>query len=223
MREYTVNRTTVDVPLAGTVSGTPWADAVAFRIDEFSWHDGGPKPLTTGRALYDDRAIYLQYHAEDTDIAASVTELNGPTYRDSSVEFFADPTPDDDSRYFNFEPNCCGQFKLAWQERDWEARGIGRDLVSSDVAATVDVETSVPGPTKDPHPDDEEWWLAAALPFDALEALTGVTLAPTSGTEWRGNFYRSGVPTAQKATWNPIEKPEPDYHSPEYFGRIRFE
>lgn len=223
MKSYTIVRAPDDVPLGGAIADTPWNAAHEFRIDEFSWHESGPKPLTTGRALYDDRAVYLQYHVEDRDITAEVTDLNGPTYRDSSVEFFADPNPEDDSMYFNFEPNCCGQFKLAWQERDWEERGIGRDLVSPEVADRIDVETSVPGPTKESHPDDEEWWLAAAIPFDVLSELTGLEIGPTEGTEWRGNFYRSGVQSeSQKATWNPIEKPEPDYHSPEFFGELRF-
>jgi len=49
-------------------------------------------------------------------------------YADSSVEFFADPT-DGDEMYFNFEANCCGQFKLAWQAIGWRERGIGRTLM----------------------------------------------------------------------------------------------
>lgn len=113
-KEYTIVRARSDVPLGDAVDGTPWEEVTAFRIDEFSWHEGGSKPLTTGRALYDDEAVYLQFFVEDHEITAEVTELNGPTFQDSSVEFFADPTPDDDSNsmYFNFEPNCCEQFKL---------------------------------------------------------------------------------------------------------------
>lgn len=203
----------------------PWEEVTAFRIDEFSWHEGGSKPLTTGRALYDDEAVYLQFFVEDHEITAEVTELNGPTFQDSSVEFFADPTSDDDSNsmYFNFEPNCCGQFKLAWQERDWQEQGIGRDLISAELASRIDVRTPIPGPTTEASATDDGWWLAAAIPFDVLSELTGRKIAPTSGMEWRGNFYRSGVPDSQKATWNPIELPEPVYHSPEFFGRLRFE
>ncbi|WP_121741495.1 carbohydrate-binding family 9-like protein [Natronorubrum halophilum] len=224
MKQYTIARARSTVPLGDAVDGTPWEEATVFRIDEFSWHEGGPKPLTTGRVCYDDEAIYLQFSVEDREITASVTALNGPTFEDSSVEFFADPTPDEDSRYFNFEPNCCGQFKVAWQEAGWQERGIDRDLISPELADRISIRTSVPGPTTDGESDADGWWLAAAIPFDVLSELTGREIAPTAGTEWRGNFYRSGVATdSQKATWNPIEKPAPDYHSPEYFGRLRFE
>ncbi|WP_049895526.1 carbohydrate-binding family 9-like protein [Halopiger xanaduensis] len=225
MKTYTIARATDDVPLTGAIEGTVWEDVPAVDLEEFTWHDGGsdPKLTTTARVCYDERALFLQFHAEDDDITASVTELNGPTFEDSSVELFADPTPDADSRYFNFEPNCCGQFKLAWQEAGWEERGIGRTLIDPDLAERIDVRTSVPGPTKESRPDDEDWWLAARIPFDVLSDVTGLEIRPTSGTEWRGNFYRSGLPDHQKSTWNPIEKATPDYHSPEYFGRLRFE
>lgn len=223
MKEYTITRAESDVPLDEAVDGTPWENARAFRIDEFSWYEGGPKPLTTGRACYDDDAIYLQFFVEDENISADVTTLNGPTFEDSSVELFADPTPEADSMYFNFEPNCCGQFKVAWQEAGWQERGLERDLISPELAARISIETSVPGSTTAGH-REEGWWLAAAIPFEVLSELTGCDVSPTAGTEWRGNFYRSGVASdSQKATWNPIEKPEPEYHSPEYFGRLLFE
>lgn len=114
MKTYTIGRVTDNVPLTGAVAGTPWSDVPSFALEEFTWHGGGaePKPKTTGRVRYDDHALFLQFHVEDTDITASVTELNGPTFGDRSVGFFADPNPNEDDRYVNFEPNCCSQFKL---------------------------------------------------------------------------------------------------------------
>ena len=223
MKEYTIARVDDRVPLDDGVEETPWAAGEEFRVDEFCWYESGPKPDTRGRAVYDEDALYLRFEVEDESISAAVTELNGPTFEDSSVEFFADPTPEADSKYLNFEPNCCGQFKLGWQEKGWQERGIDRDLVSEALAAEIEVRTSVSGPTRDPSTDDEGWWLAARLPFDALSSFTDADIAPTDGTEWRGNFYRSGVATpSQKSTWNPVETPEPRYHSPEFFGRLVF-
>ncbi|WP_254274506.1 carbohydrate-binding family 9-like protein [Haloarcula marina] len=239
MRSYTVERTYDTVPLTGRVDGTPWCDASRLAVDQFNWHNSGPKPLTTARLLYDDEALYAQFQVEDEHITSVVTELNGPTFEDSSVELFADPRPNTDSntsgdeggggdadqrsRYFNFEANCCGVFKLAWQEEDWQKRAIGRDLISPELADQIDVATSVDGPTREARPTDDGWWLAARIPFVALSGLTGVDINPESGTVWCGNVYRSGVERdAMKATWNPMPTPEPDYHSPEFFGRLRF-
>lgn len=223
MRTYTVARADGDVPLDGSAGG-PWERAARLDVDRFNWHDGGPKPRTTAWLLYDEDALYARFDVEDNNISAAVTELNGPTFRDSSVELFADPNPEADSRYVNFEANCCGVFKLAWQEEGWQERGIGRDLIPAALAEGIRVETSVDGPTREPRPDDEGWWLAAAIPFSVLREFTGVAVDPEPGTVWRANVYRSGVARDEmKATWNPMATPEPDYHSPEYFGRFRFE
>lgn len=222
MRTYEVRRTETSVPLTGDVNGTVWENAAVANVDSFTWSEGEPGPKTVVRGLHDGEALSLQFHAEDDEIAAAVTELNGPTFRDSSVEFFANPVPDDRDMYFNFEVNCCGTFKLAWQEYDWRAKGIGRDEISSSLAEEIDVETSVPGPTKEPRPDDESWWVAVRLPVSTLAAFTGCDVSVGPDTTWLGNFYRSGVPDHRKATWNPIRTDEPEYHSPEYFGRIAF-
>ncbi len=69
--------------------------------------------------MYDDNSLYGQFHVEDQNISAEVAELNRPTFQDSSVELFVDPNPDADTRCFNFEVNCCGQFKLGWQRDGW--------------------------------------------------------------------------------------------------------
>lgn len=222
MSEYAIKSTTATVPLDGTVDETPWDRADRLDVDQFNWHVEGPKPETTARMLYDSRRLYLQFRVEDREISSKVTELNGPTFQDSSVELFADPNPDEDSRYFNFEANCCGYFKLGWQEEGWQERGIERDLLPATLAERIDVETSIEGETREPQPDDEGWWLAASIPFAVLAEFTGIDIDP--GTVWRGNVYRSGVATtSQMASWNPMPTAEPAYHSPEHFGRFRFD
>lgn len=222
MKEYVINHVNEAVPLTDDHDETPWEGAESFALEEFAWHESGPKPMTTGRMIYDNKALYLYFNVTDPDIHATVTELNGPTFEDSSVEFFTRPAPQASEKYLNFEANCCGQFKLGWQEPEYAARGVGRDLVSHDLAEHIIVETSEEGPTREPRPDDASWWLAARLPFDVLAAFTGLDVAPSVGTTWTGNFYRSGLPDEQKATWNRIKEPKPVYHSPEYFGHLRF-
>ncbi|WP_129115320.1 carbohydrate-binding family 9-like protein [Halegenticoccus tardaugens] len=223
MKTYDVKRTERPVPLTGDIGGTPWEDAVVVTLNEFNWYESGPKREATARVLYDSEALYLLFHVEDTSISATTTELNGPTFEDSCVEFFATPVNYHPTHYLNFEANCCGTFKLAWQERGWQARGRDRDLVTPSLAADMQVTTSEPGPTRRPTTDDESWWLAAKIPFAILHALTGLPFTPDMGSVWRANFHRTGVETpSQEVTWNPVETHEPKFHSPEYFGRLRF-
>ncbi|QLG28844.1 carbohydrate-binding family 9-like protein [Halorarum halophilum] len=223
MRTYEVRYEPDGVQLSGEVNGTAWDRAKAGEIDRFSWSDDGDGPGTVVRALHDEDALFLQFQVEDREMRAEVTELNGPTFEDSSVEFFATPGPDAEGKYLNFEANCCGTFKLGWQEPAWRERGVGRDLVSPMLAGEIDVETSVPGPTRTPSEDDNGWWLAVRIPEATLQSFTGRPVSIAHDAVWRGNFYRSGVPDHRKATWNPLPTPTPEYHSPEHFGRIRFE
>lgn len=223
MRDYRIERATVEPTLDPAAGDAAWEGANELPIDQFSWSEGGFRPATTVWLLYDDEALYFRTWAEDRAISSRVTEHNGPTFEDSSVELFADPTPGEDSFYFNFEVNCCGFFKLAWQADDPAEQTGDRDMVPPDLAEEVRVGTTVEGPTREPRPGDESWELRAAIPFAVLEALTGVGMDVGPGTEWRGNCYRSGVPDEQKASWNPIDLPEPVYHSPEYFGRLVFD
>ncbi|WP_436926669.1 carbohydrate-binding family 9-like protein [Halosimplex amylolyticum] len=223
MKTYTIARADADVPLTGDVEG-PWTAADVASIDEFNWYESGPRPETTVRGLYDDTSLSLQFLVEDDEIASRTTELNGPTYEDSCVEFFATPDPGSNARYLNFEANPCGVFKMAWMEPGWSVRGIGRDLVSPELAEAITVATSEPGPTREPSADDESWWLAVRFPFEALSAFTGLDLAPGSGDRWRANFHRTGVASrSQEASWNPIGTAEKQFHSPGHFGWVDFE
>jgi hypothetical protein len=221
MRTYDVARVE-DVSLTGDTDGA-WAAADAADLDQFAWTDG-EGPATTARALTDGDAVYVQFQVADDEISAENRDLNGTVYKDSCVEFFAAPTPARDLTYFNFEANCVGDVHLGWVDPDWNnGRGPGgRDLVGEDLAADIEVATSVPGPTRAPAPDDESWWLAARLPVETLRAFTGRDVSVAAGTEWRANFYREGVPDHLLGTWNRVEHDEPEYHLPEQFGRLRF-
>ncbi|WP_135305550.1 carbohydrate-binding family 9-like protein [Haloarcula amylovorans] len=222
MRTYDVQLTDGSVSLTHEINVATWETASVTHIDSFTWGEEATGPETTVRALHTDKAFFLQFHAEDSEISATVTELNGPTFRDSSVEFFANPIPDDEEMYFNFEVNCCGTFKLGWQEYGWQEKEIGRDEISPQLADEIDIATSIPGQTRQPKPNDESWWVAVRLPVSTLESFTGRTISIDQGSTWRGNFYRSGIPDPQKATWNPLDTPKPEYHTPEQFGRLKF-
>jgi len=218
MNKYAIARASGAVDLDGRVDGTAWSRAAVMPIDLFPWHKAGLKQATSLRALYDDRALYLQFTCEDKHISSQVTELNGPVCSDSCVEFFATIEPDRRQDYFNFEANCCGHFHLGF--------GAGRDgrkLISPQGASRIEVATSVAGPTKSEAVDDDGWWLVAAIGFDVLGELAGAAVRPQSGTTWRANAYRCGGATdPQFACWNPVGTDGPDFHRPEFFGEARF-
>ncbi|GAB3419752.1 carbohydrate-binding family 9-like protein [Haloparvum alkalitolerans] len=218
MRTTAVRRVSKSPPLGGDVAGTAWERADPVPIDRFRWTAPERRPSTTARVLYDDETLYLHYEVVDGHSYATATRLNGPVWEDSCVEFFAAPRPASGDAYVNLEVNCVGTFRLGYG-----AGRTDRALVDPEAAGDVRIRSSIDGPTKDPEPDDEGWWVAAALPFETLGALAGDAVAPVSGDRWRANFYRIRKrPEPLYAAWNPVDAPEPDFHRPAEFGELRF-
>ena len=218
MRRGMIRAVSSAPPLGGAVCGTPWERARPLRIACYPWHAGGVRPSTRVRLLYDDAGLYVQFRCPDSHSSARVTRLNGPVYRDSCVEFFANPHPRAGAEYFNLEINCCGVFHLG--------RGAGREgrrLIDPVLARRLRIVSSLPGPTKEESPADSLWWVAAALPFNLLSEFLATPLRPAPGDLWRANFYRCGGRTDPPyACWNGVRSPAPDFHRPESFGELRF-
>ena len=219
MKQCSITRAEGPVPLSDEIEGTPWAAASALDINEFPWNTTDSEQSTVVRPLYDDEMLYLQYLVGDAHSYAETTDLNGPVWKDSCVEMFATIEPQRQPHYINFEINCVGTFRLGF--------GLDRhdrELIAVDHAEAIQVETSIEGPTKEVSPDDKGWWIAVALPFETLSAFTGVSVSPSEGTIWRGNFHRLGGKTnPQFAVWNPVDTTDPDFHQPSEFGRFVFE
>jgi hypothetical protein len=65
---------------------------------------------------------------------------------------------------------------------------------------------------------DGEITLAMRVPFAALGRAT-----PARGDVWRANLYRCvGAGWSRYLAWLPTYTPEPNFHVPEKFGRLRF-
>ena len=222
MRSYTVKRVSTEISLSHEIPGTAWSDADELSIDIYPWFKSGRKEATTVRMLYDERAVYVQFLCDDKHIYADHTEVNSSVCRDSCVEFFAQPIPQVDQRYFNLEINCCGNFFLGWGKNVQE---ISSHFVDPELSSKyLKIAASVAGPTKQESPEDNGWSVVVEIPFELLSWLSGRKIQPTSGTIWRANFYRcGGKMDPQYACWNRVDTPSPDYHCPEFFGELVFD
>ena len=65
---------------------------------------------------------------------------------------------------------------------------------------------------------DAEVTLAMRVPFAAISRTP-----PARGEVWRANLYRCvGAGRPRYLAWLPTHAPEPNFHVPEKFGRLRF-
>ena len=183
-----------------------WNTIPVMPIDKVLWtKDFGIR--AQGQLCYDDDYLYIHQSAAEQDIRAVNTEPLSPVYEDSCLEFFF--MLDGNSNYFNFEinPNGCLCIQFGPEKTD------RIDIVRNDSAEYFDIHTDR---TKD------GWEVFYRIPLEFIRffypdyRFKGNLLA---------NMYKCGNKTMNKhyLSWTDIDLNEPNFHCPEYFGKIVFE
>jgi hypothetical protein len=112
--------------------------------------------------------------------------------------------------YYNIEVNCIAT-KLA-------AHRLSRtdfELFSEEKLAEIKCWSSLEHKKTDLR--DQEWTLLEIIPFSAI----GLESVPD---HLNVNFYKCGdnCSRAHYLSWSPIGLLKPDFHCPEFFGKLRF-
>lgn len=217
MKTYTV-RPIAD-PVAGAFpSEADWGKAETARIEEHTWTDHAFLPHCEARALYSTKSLFLYFRTEDWELSASRTGDGEEVWRDNCVEFFFSPSADLSLPYLNFEFNLLGAMLLGVGESRENRRRLSPTELRS-IPRRADYHE----PIMDKSEGRKVWELQAIIPLDFIGEHTGCEL-PRSGTVWRGNFNvcAEEVTHPYYGNWNRIETPTPDFHRPEFFGRIVF-
>jgi len=184
-------------------------------LNYVNWGNYPYKPDVKFRIAHTGDLILLKYYVREKNIAAKASAINGDIYKDSCVEFFI--SPKGDGVYYNFEFNCIGVAHVGY--------GKGRhnrELLPVELIKTIKAESSLGDkPFAEKH-GDFTWELFVQIPVscfihDHIQQLDGLSAT--------GNFYKCGDDLAEPhfVTWNPVKTENPDYHRPEFFGKIRFE
>lgn len=184
-----------------------WSKVPVAPIDNHLWLE--PVDIScTAQVCYDADAMYVRMCAKEQNIRAEETELLGMPCLDSCLEFFFRPYADS-LRYINIElnPNTC----MWLGYRDEENKLIRIEEPASILGAKA--ERTADG-----------WEVTYQVPT-ALVQKYFPDFRPESGKEFLGNFYKCGDLTVQKhyISWNKIDREEPAFHVPEWFGALRFE
>lgn len=189
------------------ITGDPdWAGIPVMEIGNVLWTDDyGIR--ARGQLCYNEDALFVHLRAVEKDIRAENTEPLSPVYEDSCLEFFF-KLPDSDN-YFNFEinPNGC----LCMQFGPGRADRI--NIVRSDAAEYFNIHT---GRTSD------GWEVFYRIPLKFIRLFCPEYRFEG---ELEANLYKCGDKTANRhyLSWKSIDLESPDFHCPEYFGRMKFE
>lgn len=190
------------------------AETVMNHIQVINWEDFSYKPGVQFRIGHTGKEIWLKYYVEEKHIRALETRTNGEVYKDSCVEFFISH---DKKNYYNFEFSCIGTIHLAWGEGRHN-----RKFVHPDIVEKIALKSSLGNQPFGNKSGSFQWELMIRIP---VECFAYSNLDSVEGIKAAANFYKCGDETAVPhfVTWNPVNTENPDYHRPEFFGKVEFE
>ena len=195
-----------------------WQGIDPSLIEDYPWDENGYKPKVEIRFLYTESRLCLHYTSYESEIRAIYTNMNEPVYTDSCVEFFFNPDPENDDRYFNFEINVLGALLLGLGS-DRNNRSLIEDISQDIFNIKSSVRQDMIGEYQGSY-----WTLEFSIPYSFIEKYYGKQDF-SSGKRMKGNFQKCGDGTKfpHYGCWNRIDVPEADFHRPEYFGDLILE
>jgi len=187
---------------------------VTNSIDIINWEEFSYKPDLKFRIGHTGKEIWLKYYVKENHILAREVNVNGAVHKDSCAEFFISV---DGKNYYNLEINCIGTIHLA------HGPGRGdRKFVNPKIIKKIHVKSTLGNKPFEERSGNFEWEMMIRFPatcfaFDNIESLNGLKAT--------ANFYKCGDDTTKPhfVTWNPVGTENPDYHRPEFFGKVEFE
>jgi Carbohydrate-binding family 9 len=217
---YTIRPATAAPPLQPEWSDPAWQQAETLEIRHFRPEGSDHRPRTTARVLYDAGGLHGIFRVEDRYVRCLRTEYHQEIWKDSCVEFFAEPKPG--RGYFNFEFNCGGAFlcsHIVNPERTPDGFKQFTKLPPS-VGRTIQARSSLPQRIDEEIVQPVVWTLRFFIPF----ALFGGYIGPVAGKPgevWRGNFYKCADESSHPhwGSWAPVD--QFNFHRPGCFGTIR--
>lgn len=222
MKELTIKRLSIVTPgiFADRVPAWLDADGVEFHsIDEVNWKDYPYAPKVQFRIAHTGKHILLQYQVTEQNVCAIETHDGGRVWEDSCCEFFVEPECDglySDRPYYNLECNCIGTVLLNC--------GVpgNRQPAPERVLHEIYRWTSLGRTPIDRRDEECSWQLALIIP---VSMFFRHPIHDLSGLHMRGNFYKCGdlLPVPHFLSWNPIDLPKPNFHCPDFFGKLIFE
>jgi alpha-galactosidase len=202
----TASRSARQIPIDAQHPAEEWgsAESTSFCAD---WQGKNPDPerQTSVRLLWTAQTVYLRFQCRFRELFVfDDSDANGRRdglWDRDVVETFLQPDPSRPRYYREFEAAPNGM----WIDLDIFPGGL-RDLKSG-LQRSVWLDR-----------EHHTWSAELAIPMKAL------TDKFDPAAEWRTNFFRIEGPAESRfyAAWRATHTPQPNFHVPEAFGKLRF-
>ena len=184
-----------------------------------NWPEDFPyRPEVSFRIAHTGDAILLHFKVTEACVRAVAGEDNGPVWKDACVEFFLSPEGND--VYYNIESNCVGNILLHHGKKGEKRPAAPQQTIdriqrwSSLGREPIEYRTGEDGTLS--------WEYAERIPKEVF-AESGIDTF--DGKVMTANFYKCGddLPTPHYLSWKPITLEKPQFHCPEFFGKLQFQ
>ena len=212
----------IDIPYCSEVGKNDSFEKVSSILDDYQFHDidihswPGSRyfPQTRFSIVHNGESIFIKFHVTEDYLKVTYHHSNDPVYNDSCVEFFI--SIDNENEYYNFEFNCIGTCLSAFGTKiKTERRYLPHSVISKIKRQSI-IKAGVNTPE-----GLICWELTIAIPIEVFSYHNIETL---EGLNCRANFYKCGdaLPEPHFVAWNEIKSEEPNFHLPEFFGKLSF-
>lgn len=189
------------------IQGTPdWDKLPVAPIDNYLWSD--VRSIVPSAQLgWDESGLYVRLQAVEPEILCRFDGDLDPVCQDSCLEFFFCPEGEGDL-YFNFEVNPNGSFYVGYGRTSPARCRLYRKNWKQLLQA-------------EPFRTENGWGITYKVPVEIIRWYVP-DFKLEAGMTIRGNFFKCGDDTAQEhyMSWNAVDVPHPNFHLPDYFGRI---
>lgn len=189
------------------IKNTGLESAEKIKIDRPQWGYTEYVPNVYVQLTYNETGFDVKFTVEESNPLCEKTENFGNIHEDSCVEFFAMFDPENSDKYINFEVNAIGTVKAAIRTCREDFQFLSQEDIES-----LNIKTEI---------SEEFWTVSYHISADLLEKLYP-KFNVKKCNYIMANFYKCGNKTAVEHYLSlfEINCAKPDFHRPEYFGRI---
>ena len=219
-----MNQKSLQVPLLPSVNKNTSILDISLMLDKL---EGNPiaiepwpvypeyfdLPKVTFSIAHSKDILYIKYDVKEHEVLARYKQINDPVYKDSCVEFFIGFN--DEKNYYNIEFNrlgtCLGRYG---SDRE------NRTPLPVELLKTIRYDRMLKQIKQTGEPAIN-WTLTVAVP---VEIFCFNKITSLQHTKSRMNFFKCGDDLSQPhyLAWNNIVSEKPNFHLPEFFGKVEF-
>lgn len=186
-----------------------WEEIEKAEISNYGWVKSKHYDSFAKLVYIKDSGFICKMFCAEREPYAACTKDGGEVWKDSAMEFFFSF---EDGKYINLETNSTGARVQEFSTYPRQCLKVF-DKIPEGFKVTASREGVY-------------WTLEIELPLEKLQvffpSVDADKLIP--GYEFTGNFYKVGVTKEEHyAMWNEVKTETPDFHRPDYFGKLVIE